>query len=102
MVEPGRRELSRRGLLGPEEGWSLAPVGAWIMMEGRHITDPIARLDALAARLQSMSKQAGVPLLLSKEFAAHIRRAVRSIGHFDLRGIGGPQEMFTPEDEPQA
>jgi adenylate cyclase len=53
------------------------------------------------ARLQSMSKQAGVPLLLSKEFAAHIRRPVRSIGHFDLRGIGGPQEMFTPADEPQ-
>ncbi len=47
----GRRELSRRGLLGPEEGWSLAPVGAWIMIEGRHIGDPRALLEALAARL---------------------------------------------------
>jgi len=47
------------------------------------------------ARLQSMSKQAGEPLLLSKEFAAHIRRPLRSIGHFDLRGVSGPQEMFT-------
>ncbi len=37
----------------PEEGWSLAPVGAWIMIEGRHITDPIALLDALAARLNA-------------------------------------------------
>ena len=54
------------------------------------------------ARLQSMSKQAGVPLLLSQEFAAHIARPVRSIGHFDLRGVSGPQEMFTPADEPQA
>jgi len=53
VSEPGRRELSRRGLLGSEEGWSLAPVGAWIMMEGRHITDPIALLDALAARLNA-------------------------------------------------
>jgi len=51
------------------------------------------------ARLQSMSKQAGAPLLLSKEFAAHVRRPLRSIGHFDLRGISGPQEMFTPEKE---
>jgi adenylate cyclase len=50
------------------------------------------------ARLQSMSKQAGEPLLLSKEFAAHIRRPLRSIGHFDLRGVGGPQEMFTLAD----
>jgi len=47
------------------------------------------------ARLQSMSKQAGEPLLLSKEFASHIRRPLRSIGHFDLRGLSGPQEMFT-------
>ena len=54
------------------------------------------------ARLQSMTKQAGVPLLLSQEFAAHIRRPLRSIGHFDLRGVSGPQEMFTPADEPQA
>ncbi len=50
------------------------------------------------ARLQSMTKEAGVPLLLSREFAAHIRRPVRSIGHFDLRGVSGPQEMFTLEE----
>jgi adenylate cyclase len=47
------------------------------------------------ARLQSMTKEAGVPLLMSKELAAHIRRPIRSIGHFDLRGVSGPQEMFT-------
>ena len=51
------------------------------------------------ARLQSMTKEAGVPLLLSKEFAGHIRRPLRSIGHFDLRGLSGPQEMFTLEKE---
>jgi adenylate cyclase len=51
------------------------------------------------ARLQSLSKQAGEPLLLSREFAARIRRPLRSIGHFDLRGVSGPQEMFTLEKE---
>ncbi len=53
MPEPGRRELSRRGLLGPEEGWSLAPVGAWIMIEGRHFGDPQTLLGELAARLNA-------------------------------------------------
>jgi adenylate cyclase len=56
MPEPGgagRRELSRRGLLGPEEGWSLAPVAAWLAIEGRYIADPVALLDALAGRLNA-------------------------------------------------
>src|SRR5262249_44649947 len=55
LSEPkqGRRELSRRGLLGPDEGWSLAPVGAWIMIEGRHIADPQKLLEALAGRLNA-------------------------------------------------
>ena len=39
------------------------------------------------------------PLLLSKEFAAKVKHPVRSIGHFDLRGVSGPQEMFTVEKE---
>ena len=51
------------------------------------------------ARLQSISKQAGEPLLMSREFAARIRRPLRSIGHFDLRGVSGPQEMFTLEKD---
>ena len=50
------------------------------------------------AHLQGMTKEAGVQLLLSKEFAALIRRPLRSIGHFDLRGVSGPQEMFTVQD----
>src|SRR5262249_24673130 len=38
---------------GPDESWSLAPVGAWIMIEGRHIADPRALLEQLAARLNA-------------------------------------------------
>ena len=62
MSEPGRRELSRRGLLGPEEGWSLAPVAAWLAIEGRRIADPevlvtglMQRLDAAGARIDRLS-----------------------------------------------
>ncbi|MEO8142615.1 MAG: GAF domain-containing protein, partial [Betaproteobacteria bacterium] len=45
------RELSRRGLLGPEDGWSLAPVAAWLAIEGRRIADPAELANSLMARL---------------------------------------------------
>jgi adenylate cyclase len=51
--DPSRRELSRRGLLGPEQGWSLAPVAAWLAIEGRLIAEPKALLVALAGRLDA-------------------------------------------------
>ena len=47
------RELSRQGLLGPEGGWSLAPVAAWLAIEGRHITDPETLITALTERLDA-------------------------------------------------
>jgi len=50
---PVRRELSRRGLLGSEDGWSLAPVAAWLMVEARHITSPQELIEKLAARLDA-------------------------------------------------
>jgi len=58
VPELKQRELTRRGLLGPEEGWSLAPVAAWLMIEGRQVRDPLALLDALAGRLNA----AGAPV----------------------------------------
>jgi adenylate cyclase len=53
MSDPDRRELSRRGLLGPEDGWSLAPVAAWLYIEGRRIVDPVALVNALMGRLDA-------------------------------------------------
>jgi len=53
VSEPGRRELSRRGLLGPEEGWSLAPVAAWLAIEGRRIAEAADFAAALMARLDA-------------------------------------------------
>ena len=46
------------------------------------------------ARIEALTKEAGTPLLLSREFAAHIARPLRSAGRFDLRGIAGTQELF--------
>jgi adenylate cyclase len=47
------RELTRRALLGPEEGWFLAPVAAWLMLEGRRIVEPNDLISALAERLDA-------------------------------------------------
>ena len=52
------------------------------------------------ARIQALTKEAGVPLIVSREFAAHIARPLRSLGAFDLRGVGaGAQELFALPEE---
>ena len=53
----------------------------------------------MTARIQDLTKETGVPLLLSAEFARHIARNLRSVGRYDLRGIGKAQEVFTLADE---
>jgi adenylate cyclase len=52
------------------------------------------------ARIQAITKEAGIPLLMSQEFARLVRRPLRSAGRFDLRGVAGTQELFAlPEQE---
>ena len=51
------------------------------------------------ARIEALTKEAGVPLLMSREFAARIARPLRSIGSFDLRGVAGTQELFALGDQ---
>ena len=51
------------------------------------------------ARIQALTKEAGVPLLLSNEFARHIRRPLRSMGSFGLRGVQGSHEVFAVDDK---
>ena len=53
----------------------------------------------VTARIQDLTKETGVPLLLSADFARHIRRKIRSVGRYDLRGIGKSQELFTLVEE---
>lgn len=51
------------------------------------------------ARIQAKTKDAGVSLLVSAEFAAQVTQPLRSMGRFDLRGVAGVHEVFTPEKE---
>ncbi len=50
------------------------------------------------ARLESLTKTAKVPLLVSAEFVRHIRRPVRSLGMHKMKGIAEAQEIFSLED----
>jgi adenylate cyclase len=50
----------------------------------------------MTARIQSLTKETGEPLLLSGQFAKLVQRPLRSVGEFNLRGVAGPQELFTP------
>lgn len=53
----------------------------------------------MTARIQELTKETGVPLLMSADFARRVRRKLRSVGRYDLRGIGKSQEVFTLVEE---
>lgn len=48
-----------------------------------------------AARLESLTKQLGVPVLASAEFNAASTVPLKSLGKHELRGIPGPVEVYT-------
>lgn len=52
----------------------------------------------MTARIQGMTKEIGVPLLVSGEFAGLVRRPLKSVGRHDLRGVAREQELFTPAE----
>ena len=52
----------------------------------------------MTARIQSMTKEIGTPLLVSAAFAKLVKRPLRSVGRHDLRGVASGQELFAPAD----
>jgi adenylate cyclase len=53
----------------------------------------------LTARLETLARDLGRDLLVSATFAAHSPQTLVSLGSFELRGIGTPQEVFAPPDD---
>ena len=47
-----------------------------------------------AARIESLSKVLGHPVLVSSEMADHVPEQLRSLGHHALRGVGETKEIF--------
>ena len=52
------------------------------------------------ARLESLTKTVGVPMLLSKDLARIVSRETRTLGRFPMKGIADPQEVFAIVDVP--
>ena len=52
------------------------------------------------ARLEDLTKQVGVPLLLSRELATISEKPVRSCGFYPMKGVAEPQEVFALVDGP--
>jgi adenylate cyclase len=52
------------------------------------------------ARLETLTKEVGVPLLMSHALAAEVDRPVRSCGAFAMKGVPEPQEVFCLVDGP--
>jgi adenylate cyclase len=52
----------------------------------------------LTARIESMCRQLGRPLLLSADFVKAGRIAASSLGAFPLKGVGAEREIFVPSD----
>ncbi len=52
----------------------------------------------LTARLETLARDLGRDLVLSAAFAAASPGPIRSLGRFELRGFGEPQEVFAPAD----
>jgi len=50
----------------------------------------------LTARIESMCRQLGRPLLLSSDFVAGGHLAATSLGSFSLKGVAADQELFAP------
>src|SRR5260370_961313 len=52
------------------------------------------------ARIETVTKEVGVPLLLSQDFADALGLACRPVGTFELKGVPEPQAVYALDDAP--
>ena len=52
-----------------------------------------------AARLETLTKELGIPLLMSGAFAGRLNRRTRSLGLHQMKGVANEQEVFALEEE---
>ncbi|HUA52468.1 MAG TPA: adenylate/guanylate cyclase domain-containing protein [Candidatus Sulfotelmatobacter sp.] len=50
------------------------------------------------ARLETLTKQVGLPVLLSQDFADALGVACRPVGRFTLKGVPEPQAVYAPPE----
>ena len=47
---------------------------------------------------EALTKQAGVPLLVSEDFATALDQPCRLVGRFPLKGVAEPQALYAVDD----
>ncbi len=52
------------------------------------------------ARLESLTKTTGQPVLMSDSFAQKVSQAVTFVGHFEMKGIPEPQPVYALKNAP--
>jgi adenylate cyclase len=50
----------------------------------------------LVSRLEGLAKEINRPILCSAAFADALDAPLASLGHFSLKGVAEPQEVFAP------
>ena len=50
----------------------------------------------LAARLEGLTRELGVPLLMSEAFAGALGQEMLSLGHHAIRGLDRTEQVFVP------
>ncbi len=53
------------------------------------------------ARLESLTKEIGHSVVASENFARNIKGGWVSLGKKNLKGVGGPMKLFSPEETPK-
>jgi len=103
LVKIGEKNRERREAMLPEIRFGIGlhvgdvtfgNVGAEARL-GFNVIGPAVNM---TARLESLSKRALVPLLMSSTFAAFVDRALWPVGTFELRGVREMQEVYTAAD----
>ena len=52
----------------------------------------------LVSRLEAVAKALDQPIVVSDDFARAYKRALRSLGYHNLRGLARPRELFAPQN----
>ena len=60
-----------------------------------YVIDEMISAKSIAARIEALSKDLGVTLVVSEAFVGPWRERFRSLGEHELRNIGGRHELFT-------
>ena len=107
-------DATRTTLFGPNEGWSLEPIGAWLLTEGRTLSDPVVLVAELMRRIDAAGAQVdrirvgsetlhpqliAWSVLWNRKFGARVETVDNGLQMTDAY-IGSPMQCVREENRP--